>query len=529
MKRTFHKSIEGLDDKGQIEKLDKREIQTMSKDLEQNLLLIKDRFKDCYDIVIREFYIDNGHTPNHKLALIYIDNMIDKSLINESIMESLMSISKHDELEYNGGKQLFSRIKERLITASHVDETDDFEKVIYSILCGNSALLMDKLGKCLIIYSIGWEKRAIEEPATEMALRGSHDGFTEAFGTNVSLIRRRIKDTALKLKVYKIGRYTNTTVGIMFVEGIVNPKIIEELEGRIKKIDIDGILESGYIEQLIADNWLSPFPQFKRTERPDTACASLLEGNIIIITDNTPYVLIAPTTFFSLFQSMDDYTEGWQISTFLRVLRFIAILIAIDMPALYVSVTAFHPDMLPTDLAFSIAATREGVPFSSPIEALMMLLTLEVLREAGIRLPAPFGQTIGIVGSIVLGEAAVRAGVASPIMVIIVSLNAISSFVIPNFSLAIGFRLLAFIFLLLSSIAGLYGVLIGLIALIVHLVRLKSVGVNYLSPFINFKSIEARDTLYRAPLHFLTERPKYTMPVNKKRLKNPYNRENKGE
>ncbi|TZE82603.1 spore germination protein [Calorimonas adulescens] len=489
----------------------------ISKDLKENIEELKNRFKECDDIIFREFHIGN-QAFTHKVTLIYFENMIDRALIQDNIIKPLTKVD-YLTIERNPGRQLFDRIKEKLITAYRLEEKDNMGEIVAAILSGNTALFVDRIDRGIVIYSKGWEKRNIEEPQTEVAIRGAHEGFIESCGTNVSLIRKRIKDPNLKYFSTEIGKRSKTTVGLMYIDGIANPAIIDELKRRISKIDIDGILESGYIEQLIEDNPMSPFPQFRHTERPDETCGALLEGNVVILCDNTPYALIAPVTLIGLFQSIDDYSSNWYIATLIRALRFLSAFFAVTIPALYIASTSYHPDMLPTDLVLSIASSRENVPFATPIEALLMLITLEVLREAGVRLPAPFGQTIGIVGSIVLGQASVQAGIVSPIMVIIISINAISSFAIPNFNLAICFRLMTFIFILLASVAGLYGVYIGFLALIIHLVKLKSVGVSYLSPFVNFKIGDGIDTFYRAPFHQLTKRPDYTMPLDKDRMK----------
>lgn len=487
----------------------------MSKDLNENTDKLKERFNKCEDLVFREIALGGGISVR-KVMLVYLENMIDKTLIQDNIIKPITRV-KYPDIELNAGKQLLERIKQKLLTACKLDERNKTEDMISAVLSGDTVLLIDGIDKCIIIYSRGWEKRSIEEPKTEMALRGAYDAFTESCGTNVTLIRRRIKDSCLKYIPTEVGKHSRTTVGLMYIEGIANPKIVDELKRRIDKIDIDGILESGYIEQLILDNPMSPFPQFRHTERPDEACGALLEGGVLILCDNTPFVLMAPMTFIGLFQSIDDYSANWYIATFIRLLRFTCAFLATTLPAIYVAAVSYHPDMLPTDLVLSIASSREGVPFSAPVESFLMLIFLEILREAGVRLPTSFGQAIGIVGSIVLGQAAVAAGIVSPIMVIIISLNAVSSFAIPNFNLAITFRLLTYILLFLGTAAGLYGVAIGLLAIVIHLVKLKSVGVDYLSPFINYRIGDGADTVYRAPLQFMKKRPNYTKPLDKDR------------
>ncbi|MDI3480623.1 MAG: spore germination protein [Tepidanaerobacteraceae bacterium] len=488
----------------------------LKKNIKENEKQIHEYLYDCDDVITRDFYM--GQMQKHEMALMYIDGMVNKNDVQEQIMKSLMLLCRNSPLEYTLGQNFFNMVKEGLLTAADVKEVDNFGEVVLGILSGDTILFIDKFEKALIISTRGWEKRGVQEPTTEAVIRGPRDGFTETYRVNIALIRRRIKDPNLKVKTIKLGRHTRTDVGVLFIQGVANPNIVDEVLKRLNTIDMAGVLESGYIEQMIEGDWLSPFPQLRRTERPDVVAAALMEGNVVIVTDNTPFVLLCPTTLLSLLQSPEDYYERWYIASMIRLLRFTAAFFAMTFPALYIAMTAFHPGMLPTDLALSIAATREGVPFSAVVEALVMVFSLEVLREAGVRLPGPIGQTIGIVGGLVVGEAAVRAGIVSPIMVIVVAVNAISSFAIPNYSLAIGFRLLTFIFIFLAALAGLYGVMLGLLWLTVHLVSLKSFGVHYLSPFVSFRFSEGKDFVVRGPMPSMEIRPGYTRPEDMDRI-----------
>ena len=482
----------------------------------ENLRIVNEYLSDCDDVITRNFYMGQG--GKHQMSLIFIDGMVKLDTVQNDVLKPLMLFTRQFPLEYSVGEKFFNMVKEGLLTAGDIKEVDNFGELILGILSGDTILLMDKLDKALIISTRGWEKRGVQEPSTEAVIRGPRDGFTETYRTNVALVRRRLKDPNLKVKTIKLGRHTRTDVGIMYIKGVAKPSIVDEVLKRLNTVDISTVLESGYIEQMIEGDWLSPFPQLRRTERPDVVAASLIEGNVAILCDNTPFALIAPTTFLSLFQSPEDYYERWYIVSMIRILRFIAGFFAFTFPALYIAMTTFHPGMLPTDLVLSIAAAREGVPFSAVVESLIMVIALEVLREAGVRLPGPIGQTIGIVGGLVVGEAAVRAGIVSPIMVIVVAVNAISSFAIPNYSVAIGFRLLTFILMALAGVAGLYGIMLGLLGLTIHLVTLKSFGAHYLSPFVSFRFSESKDTLIRGPLPSLEIRPGYTRPQDFDRI-----------
>lgn len=484
------------------------------KKLEENIKIIKEKL-DSEDIILREINMEDNF-PKLRAFLLFIDGLADKNLIQEHIIKSLNLFYKEKIFNLDILKKKI--IETTVLTAVDIKNEKNLDKVFDFVLSGDTALFIDGFDEAIIISSKGYEKRSVSESTAEAVILGPKDSFTENYRTNIVLIRRRLKDINLKIKTIKLGRHTKTDVGILYIQGIANPKLIDEVLKRLNKIDIDGIIEIGYIEQLIEDNWLSPFPQFRRTERPDVVAGSLLEGNFTIICDNTPYALIGPTTFLSLFQSAEDYYQKWYIAMIIRFLRFLALFFATSAPALYVAFTSFNPEMIPVDLLLSIASTRENVPFSSPIEALLMIIILEVLREAGVRLPGPIGKTIGIVGGLVIGEAAVKAGIVSPIMVIVIALNAISSFAIPNYSVAIAFRILTFIFLLFASIAGLFGIIMGFILILCHLVTLKSLGIAYLYPFVNLDPEKMQDVAIRAPLPFMKERPDYLQPLDQKKL-----------
>lgn len=295
--------------------------------------------------------------------------------------------------------------------------------IISELINGNTILFLDEIDRVLVIGSQGWKDRMISEPVTENVVRGPRDGFTENIENNVALIRRRIKSPDLRVESLKIGTETKTMLSIVYIEGIAKEEIISEVKNRLGCIEIDSILESGYIEELIEDTPISPFPQIEHSERPDKISAAILEGRIAIIIDTTPFVLIVPTIFFQFIQSADDYYERFPIGSLTRVVRVFAYFISVILPALYIALTSFHQEMIPTPLALSIAASREGVPFPSIGEAFIMEGTFEILREAGLRLPRQAGQAVSIVGGLVIGEAAVQAGIVSQAMVIVVALT----------------------------------------------------------------------------------------------------------
>jgi spore germination protein len=305
----------------------------------------------------------------------------------------------------------------------------------------------------------------------------------------------------------------------MYIEDIVNKKVLSELQNRIDKINIDAVFDSAYIEQLIEDNKYSPFPQIQSTERPDVVAAALYEGRVALLVDNSPFAIIVPCTLPNLFQSPDDYYQRWMHASMIRFIRMISILISLTAPALYVAVTSFHTAIIPTKLAYSIAASREGVPFPAFVEAIIMELFLALLMEAVVRLPRPIGATIGIVGGLVIGQSAVSAGIVSPIMIIIVAITAITTFVTPNYEVTTAFRLMRFLLIITTAIAGLYGMMMGLIVILIHLVRMKSFGIPYLAPAVSTNMNDLKDMYIKAPLSKIKERPKYMKTGDKIRQK----------
>ncbi|SHJ58223.1 spore germination protein [Paramaledivibacter caminithermalis] len=498
----------------------------MAKGLEENLKRLKEMLSNCDDIIYREFNV--GKDQKLKFATVYAEGLADKIIVNEYVLKNLMILARITEPEVNSIREkVYGLIKDGVLSVSDLKEIDDLNEVVNNVLSGETVLLFDKWDKAIVIASKGWPMRGISEPETDTVIRGSREGFTETLRVNTALVRRRIRDSKFKIKQMRIGRRSKTDVAVLFIDGIVNQDILKTVVYRLKSIEIDGILESGYIEQLIEDNWRSPFPQVQSTERPEKVAAALYEGKVAIIVDNTPFALILPTTFNALIQATEDYNERVLITSIIRFLRYTAMLISVILPALYVAMLAFHPGMIPTELALYIAGNRDGVPFPAVIEALIMEGALELLREAGIRLPGPIGATIGIIGGLVLGQAAVDAGIVSSLMIIVVAITAISSYSNPNYSFAISFRMLRFTYIMAAGFLGLYGLMLAILITLIHLCNLKSFGIPYLSPFIYYTSLkDFKDTFIRVPLHKMKGRPQFIAKEDKDRLMNKFSRDN---
>ncbi len=482
--------------------------------LSDTLAKIKKDIGHSSDVIIREFSI--GSEGKTKLAVIYIDGLADKNLLHQFVLRNLMIDLRETHIsESLTQERMFSILKNHSVTTGEINDVSDFATLYETVLDGDSIILLDGISSAFKIGSKGWESRAVEEPTSEQLVRGPKEGFTENIRTNTALIRRRINDVNLVFESTTIGRRSKTDIAITYIKDIANDKIVEEVRSRLNEIDIDAVLESGYIESYIQDETFTPFPTVYNTERPDAVVGGLLEGRVGILVDGTPFVLVVPALFIHFMQSSEDYYQRADISTLIRLLRVGAFLLALLTPAAYIAVTTFHQEMLPTTLLISLTAQREGVPFPALVEALFMEITFEILREAGVRMPRAVGSAISIVGGLVLGQAAVEAGLVSSTMVIVVSLTAISSFVTPKFNMAISVRMLRFAFMLSAATFGLFGIILGLIVLVAHLCSLRSFGVPYLLPFAPFLLKDQKDTIIRFPLWSMKKRPQYASGENK--------------
>lgn len=482
--------------------------------LAQNIQQVKTALGQSEDIIIREMPV--GSKGKIKAGIVYIDGLVDTKSIQNNIIESLMLDARITELEQteSSGQNILHLVKDYVLAVGEINDVADFQLLFEHLLSGNTILLLDGYAQGYSIGLSGWDERGVTEPTAQTVIRGPREGFSEKLRTNTALIRRKIKDPNLWLESRKIGRITKTDVAVMYIKGIVNDKIIEEVRSRLDQIDIDGILESGYIEELIEDEVLSPFPTVYNSERPDVIAAGLLEGRVAIVVDGTPFVLLVPALFGQFNQSAEDYYQRADIGTLIRLLRYLCMFIALLAPSLYIAITTFHQEMIPTPLLISLAAQHEGVPFPAFIEALLMELTFEILREAGVRMPRAVGQSVSIVGALVIGQAAVEAGIVSAAMVIVVSITAIASFVLPALSMAISIRILRFGLMGLAATFGIFGITLGLIALVLHLCSLRSFGVPYMSPLAPFILSDQKDMLVRFPRFALFTRPRLISQKN---------------
>ncbi|MFB5194963.1 spore germination protein [Neobacillus sp. KR4-4] len=491
----------------------KKENNYLKHSLEENKNYVQKILGNSNDIVFREIQI--GKEESVKAGIFYTDGLADTDAIQHFVLEPIMlEIDFETDLSPSPTMNLLKVLKEQILTVGSIKDVTEYSSLFNSLLSGDLILLLDGHSQGFIISVRGWKERSVTEATSETVVRGPKEGFTECIRTNTALIRRKIKSPNLWMATKNIGEMTKTDVAIMYINGIANEKVVQEVHERLDRIDIDGILESGYIEELIQDKTYSPFPTIYYSERPDVISADLLEGKVAIIVDGSPNVLIVPALFVSFLQVAEDYYQRADISTLIRMLRFFSIMIALLAPSLYIAITTYHQEMIPTELLINLAAQREGVPFPAFIEALMMEVAFEILREAGLRMPRAIGSAISIVGTLVIGTAAVEAGIVSAAMVIVVAITAISSFILPSVAMSMSLRVLRFPMMGLAASFGLVGILVGLISLILHMCSLRSFGIPYMSPLGPLIPQDLKDTIIRVPWWGMFSRPRLISQKN---------------
>lgn len=481
----------------------------LSKNLQHNIETLKRLLGPSNDITYRDisFPVKSGQ----KATIIYTEGLTD-AISMQLIMESLLF-----EHAASYSKITPELLQERIISVGNVRFVTHLDELFSALLSGHLIILLDGYDKAVVSGISDLPERTLEKPEKEVVVRGPHVSFTENLRSNTALMRLVIKSPHLWFEPRKIGRLTQTDIAIMYMNNIVDHNVVQKVRERLGRVDIDAILDSSYVESFIQESTYSPFPTVFNTERPDKVAAELLEGKVAIFVDGTPYVLTVPSSFPAFFQSAEDYFQRYDISTLIRLIRYLAFLISLLAPSIYIAIISFHQEMLPTMLLINLAAQREGVPFPAFVEAFIMETMFEILREAGLRMPRNIGQAISIVGTVVLGTAAVEAGIVSAAMVIVVAATAVSSFVMPANNMGITFRMMRFPMMILAASFGLFGVIVGTAALTIHLCNLKSFGVPYMAPYAPFIKEDQKDALIRVPHWAMLTRPLLTAPNNVRR------------
>jgi spore germination protein KA len=473
-----------------------------------NLNELKTMFSKDETVAFREFCCKED--PSICFCVVFVNGMIDKNSIHNQIIKPIIEASLNDTFDIN---QLLNTISKEVISAASVNQYSDFEKITQALLTGNTVLFVKEFDKAIIIDTSDWDKRPIMEPESEKTVTGPREGFTENIGTNMVLIRRKMNTTNLKLEFKVLGSETKTKICICYLKSIVDKKIVEEVNKRIKKIEIDGILDSGYLQEFIKDTPSTPFKTIGYTERPDVVAGKLLEGRVAIICDGTPVAITVPFTFVEYFNVNEDYYGNFYYATINRIIRWIGFFLASSVPAIYIALITFHQEMLPTQLLLSISASRQNVPFPTLVEAMLMLFVFELLRETSVRMPTVIGQTISIVGALVIGQAAVEAKLVSAPMIIVAAITGITSYVVPKMQGEM--IILRLVFLVSASVIGLYGYLFGVIGMFIHLASLRSFGIPYMINIGSFRPADAKDVMVRAPWQKMKSRPKLVAQQNK--------------
>lgn len=457
----------------------------------QSLRHVLDNLKDCADLV-------HHHYPEISVDLVYFGHQVNANMLYRDVVHPLMQV-KQQEVPL-------------LLRQSQFQYADDPKSLITGILSGKVAIFHQGAAHMVEIY--GPKTRSVEQSETETVMVGPHDAFNENAEDNLSLIRKRVRSPHLKVLKMSVGEVAKTDVYLLYIEGIVNMKNVRKAYERIEAIEIDAVYDINMLIQLIDDHPNSVFPQFLTTERPDSAASKLISGRVVALMDGSPSVFSAPTSLFEFFSSADDYYQRWMLGTATRLLRFIAFGITIGFTALYVAVSTYHYEMIPENLLRTFVESRSRVPFPPVYEALLMESTIELLREAGARLPTKIGQTIGIVGGIVIGQAAVQAGFSSNILIIAVASSAIASFVIPSYVMSASIRLIRFGLIMLAGIWGNFGLAVGVTIMVIHLSGLTSLGSSYLTPVAPFKFSDWVDSFIRGPFRTINRRPTQTQSPN---------------
>lgn len=481
-----------------VQQLDKEEIkEIVYAELQKNREYLQSKYNTLInsDIIIRDFSLICKN-KEYKAFLIYIDGMTDSMNINHFVLNPLMLRNENNTYSETiiqnpsnpiivkklKKSNLSNYIYDRLVPNNNISLQTEFSKIISDINSGNCALFVDCLNIAFDIDAKGFKQRSVERPQIENVIKGPQEAFVENIRTNTSLLRRTVNNQNLIIENIEIGEISKTKCALCYMQNIANGDLIAEAKYRLNNLSIDALISSGELEQLIQDGKASGIPQILSTERPDKCVKAMYQGRAVILLNGNPYALIIPSVMTDFLASPEDSNLIPLFANFLKFIRFLALIITLLLPGMYIAVTNFHQELFPTELLFSILVARENVPFPIIFELLLMEISFELIREGGLRTPSAIGSTLGIVGALILGDAAVAANIVSPILIIIVAITGLSSFVIPNFSFGFHLRVYRFIFTILGYIAGFLGIGIGIYAYLATLCSLKSFGVSYLSP-----------------------------------------------
>ena len=469
-------------------------------------------FRDCVDFTRRPVALEGLG----ELTLCYLGGMVRMERVSDYVLRPL---AEDAQLRACGSMaRAVARMEEGALYNLGVARRDTLDQAAADLVAGWCLLFFPGERAALSFFTGTEEKRSVSAPAGETVLKGSRDGFVESVRTNTSIVRRHLKAPELRIKEQTVGRQSLTLVDVLYLEGITDPGLVEQLWDKLADMDVDGVFSTGGIEEYIVPAHRTPFPLVQYTERSDRFCAGLCEGRVGLLIDGIPLGYLTPAVLGNFLQAPQDKSNSWLLATALTLLRYGCMLLTLFLPALYVAMVTFHQEMIPTRLALSIIAAKQDVPFRSAFEVIVLLLAFEILQEAGLRLPQSIGQTVSIIGGLVVGSAAVEAKIISPAVLIVVAIAGIAGYTMPSQELAGALRLWRFLLAVLASAAGLFGAVMGAAALVVHLAGLESFGVPYLTPFAVSAGAQAREHVFlRRPLPQIKQRPAALRPRNRRK------------
>ncbi len=505
-----------------VSKIEKSGEQTLdgilvSEDINENRKKLEGVFKNCQDAVFRDFTV--GSIPVN-CFVIYLDVLVEKDYINNNLLRPLMmDVRVVDTKKPIAGKELAESLNSGIISVGTSEAVNSISEVVKKIMVGYSCLFVDGSPFAIGVDTYGTNMRPVGETIVEAVMRGPQEGFVEALPTCLSQLRRRLRTPELKLEMFELGKLSKTYVAALYIDGLVDKEVLKELKSRLSRIDTDIIIESGYVEAFIEDNPASVFPQVDITERPDKCVIALSEGRIIILVDGTPFALIVPIVFTDFLSAPEDNYHRFYFAFTIKILRYLAFIIAFLAPSLYIAITTYHQEMIPANLVITLQSYRAQVPFPAFVEAILMEFTFEVIREAGLRLPKSIASTLSIIGALVIGQVAVQAGIASPVLLVVVSLTGLCSFTIPSHDMGRAVRVIKYPIMFLAGSLGVYGIIIGILFVFIHMASLRSLGVPYLSPMSPMHTKNVIADVLKLPLWLSRKRPEYIQKNNSTRMK----------
>lgn len=500
-----------LTDLGQQASLDQ-----FSGDTQAAYQRLKNTVGQSPDVIVRQFTI--GQNARIPAVLTFVDGLVDNTMVDQDILEVAQSFSQDQHLKDNP-ETCLNILQHAVLGAGHVSTETAWSTLVPKLMGGNTLVFVEGSSKVLVVDTVKFPARSISEPTNERSVNGPQEAFNEVILTSMNLIRRRIRSPNLHFDVITLGDLTRTSVAISHIEGVTNPELVAAVKKRLGAVQMDGVYLSQQLIPALSSNPWSLFPQVRSTERVDVAVRDLILGKVVILIDNTPYALTVPSTLMDFYQTTDDYTTSFWGASLERLIRFLGLFLGLLLPPLYIALTSVNPELLPAKLVLTIAGSRVGLPTPPFFEVLVMWAIIEVMREAAVRLPKQLSNTLGTVGAIVVGTAIVKAGIVSPIMIVIITLTALGLFTSPVFEMAVPWRVIFWFLIVTSYMLGLFGIILALLIILGHLASLENFGVPYLSPFGPYRSRDLKDSLLRFPQFAMKRRPAYLRAIKPTHVK----------